>query len=185
MAESPPARRIKRADLRRILLTMSAILALGLISAKLGEPGLGDAWFDRLVKPSLMPPRWAYAAITSLLYLPTGLALAVILGARGSTGRAVAILIFLVQLGLHLAWPAIFFAMHRVMLGFGLLLATLCWAGITTLIFWHIRRSAALLMLPYLAWVMFACWQNWQVHRLNPYGATLVPSTGDTQIIIQ
>ncbi len=185
MAESSRARWVQHADLRRMLLTIAPILALGLISAKLGEPGPGDVWFDRLVKPSLMPPRWAFAAITSLLYLPAGLALAFILGARGNTGRTVAILLFLVQLGLHLAWPVMFFAMHRIMLGFGLLLAAFCWAGIATLIFWHIRRAAALLMLPYLIWILFAGWQNWQVHRLNPYGATLVPSTGDTQIIIQ
>ena len=40
-------------------------------------------------------------------------------------------------------------------------------------------------MLPYLAWLVFAGVLNWQVHILNPNGLTLVPATGDTQIIIQ
>lgn len=59
------------------------------------------------------------------------------------------------------------------------------WAGVTTILFWKIRRVAALLMLPYLAWLLFAGYLNWQIHLLNPWGPALVPTAGDTQIIIQ
>jgi translocator protein len=185
MSEIGPPQPMRKADLRWTLVTVSAIALIGLISAKLGEPGLGDVWFDRLIKPSFMPPRWAYGAMSSTLYILTGAAFALVLSVREAPGRSMAILLFLVQLGFHLAWPLVFFAQHRIMLGLGLLLATLLWACLTTLVFWRIRRVAALLMLPYLAWVLFAAYVSWQVHTLNPYGLTLVPSTGDTQIIIQ
>jgi tryptophan-rich sensory protein len=75
--------------------------------------------------------------------------------------------------------------MHRIMLAFGLIIAILLWAGGTTLLFWRIRPIAGMLMLPYLAWLVFAAILNWQIHALNPNGITLVPVTGDTQIIIQ
>ena len=39
-------------------------------------------------------------------------------------------------------------------------------------------------MLPYLAWIGFAGYLNWQIHRLNPGAETLVPSSSTTQMII-
>ena len=114
-----------------------------------------------------------------------GIALAMILHARGAKGRGVAITLFLLQLALNLSWSPVFFAMHRIMLAFGLILAILLWASVTTAIFWKIRRMAGVLMLPYLGWLLFAAVLNWQIHLLNPNGLTLVPSTGSTQIIIQ
>ncbi|WP_162257101.1 TspO/MBR family protein, partial [Sphingomonas sp. Root720] len=79
----------------------------------------------------------------------------------------------------------VFFAMHKIMLAFGLIVAILFWAGATTVAFWRIRPVAGMLMLPYLIWLLFAGVLNWQIHHLNPHGVTLVPAAGDTQIIIQ
>lgn len=40
--------------------------------------------------------------------------------------------------------------------------------GLTLASFWRIRRSAGLLLLPYLAWVGFAAVLNWSVWQRNP-----------------
>lgn len=183
--EVASARQLGTAWLRWALVTVPAIMLLGLVSARIGDSGYGNIWLDRLAKPAIMPPRWVFPFAGSILTTLMGAALAFILNARGAEGRGVAILLFLVQLALYLAWPPVFFAMHRIMLAFGIIVATFIWAGIATLIFWRIRRAAALLMLPCLGWLLFSGLLIWQVHRLNPGGLTLVPSTGDTQIIIQ
>ena len=171
--------------LRWALITVPAVLLLGLLSAKIGDSGYGNLWFAKLVKPAIMPPGWVFPFAWSILYIMMGFALAMILNARGAKGRGIAIFLFLVQLGLNLAWSPVFFAMHRIMLAFGLIVAIGLWAGLATVMFWKIRRAAGLLMLPYLGWLVFAGVLNWQVHVLNPNGLTLVPVTGDTQIIIQ
>ena len=180
MDEAASPRRLWRGWLRRALLVIPAMLLLGLLSARLGDSGPGNFWLFRLAKPALMPPGWVFPAVSSILYMMTGGAFAFILDARGAKGRAVAALFFLVQLALSLAWPPVFFAMHRTMLGLGLILAALLWAGVATLIFWHIRRIAALLMLPWLGWLLFVGLVDWQVHGLNK----LASSTANPQIVI-
>lgn len=181
----PLPRRARNAYVRWSLLTVPTVLLAGIASGKLSDSGYGNRWFDLLAKPAIMPPSWVFPFAWTILYIVTALALAFILNAPKGKARSVAITLFLVQLGLNLAWSPVFFGMHRIMLAFGILLAIIFWAGATTLIFWRIRRAAGLLMLPYLAWLLFAAVLNWQVHELNPHGLTLVPDSGGTQIIVQ
>jgi tryptophan-rich sensory protein len=184
MGEAASPERRRTATMRWALIVVPALLLLSLLSAKLGPSADGNPWFDRLTRPALMPPGWVFPAVASILHAMIGVAFAMVIGADGAKGRPVAALFFVVQLGLALAWPPVFFAMHRIMLALGLVLASLLWAAVATLIFWHIRRVAALLMLPWLGWLLLIGLLDWQVHRLNPNGLALVPSTGDTQIVI-
>jgi tryptophan-rich sensory protein len=43
------------------------------------------------------------------------------------------------------------------------------------LVLWKIRIVAALLLYPYLGWLMFAGLLNYEILQLNPTAATLVP----------
>lgn len=185
MAELASRGQLRNAYVRWALVTVPSILLLGTISGKIANSGYGNPWFDALTKPALMPPGWVFGMVWSILYILMGLAVALILNARGAKGRGVALTLFLIQLALNLAWSPVFFAMHRIMLAFGLIVMIFLWAIATTLLFRRIRPLAALLMLPYLAWLLFAGVLNWQVHLLNPHGLTLVPLGGDAQIIIQ
>lgn len=185
MSEVASPRQLRTAWLRWALVTVPAVLLLGIVSGKIGDSGYSNIWFAQLAKPALMPPGWVFGFAWSTLYIMMGVAFAFILNARGAKGRGVAIALFLIQLALNLAWSPVFFAMHRIMLAFGLIVAIFLWAGLTTVVFWHIRRIAAVLMLPYLAWLLFAGYLNWEVHRLNPDGGALVPAQGHTQIIIE
>ncbi|MES2497137.1 MAG: TspO/MBR family protein [Pseudomonadota bacterium] len=184
MAELASPRQLRIAYMRWALICVPAILLLGMISGKIANSGYGNPWFDALSKPSFMPPGWAFGVAWSILYVVLALALAMILNARGAKGRGLAITLFLAQLALNLAWSPAFFAMHRIMLAFGLIMAILFWATATTVAFWKIRPLAGILMLPYLGWLMFAALLNWQFHVLNPNGVTLVPASGSTQIIM-
>jgi tryptophan-rich sensory protein len=53
----------------------------------------------------------------------------------------------------------------------------------TTILFARIRRTAALLMLPYLAWLCFAPCSTTRSARFNPNAENLVPGGGGTDII--
>ena len=185
MDETSSSRRQRNAYLRWAVLTVPPVLILGWVSGRIGDSGYGNIWFARLDKPAIMPPGWVFGFTWSILYIMMAAALAFILEARGAKGRGIAIALFVIQFALNLAWSPVFFALHKIMLAFGLIVAILLWAGITTILFWHIRRIAALLMIPYLAWLLFAGYLNWQIHLMNPWGPALVPSTGDTQIVVQ
>ncbi len=175
------ARRIVRWS----LITVPAIVILGMISGRLANSGYGNPWFDGLTKPAIMPPGWAFPVAWTLLYVLMGIALAIILAQPASKTRSIGITFFLIQLALNLAWSPVFFAMHRIMLAFGLILAILIWAAATTVTFWKVRPVAGALLLPYLAWLAFAATLNWQIHLLNPNGVVVIPHNDGTRIVVQ
>jgi tryptophan-rich sensory protein len=95
-----------------------------------------------------MPPAWLFPVAWTSLYILMGLAIALILHARGARGRGLAITLFVAQLLLNYLWSPVFFGMHKVGLALGIIIAMLLLAGAATILFARIRRTAALLMLP-------------------------------------
>ena len=97
-----------------------------------------------------------------------GVALAVVCAAWGARGRSIAIVAFVIQFALNLAWTPTFFGAHQITLALAILLALDLAVVVTTWLFFRVRRLAGWLMLPYLAWVLFATLLNWQFLQLNP-----------------
>jgi len=173
---------LRMSFLRYALVTVPLILLLGSLSGWLSNSGYGNAWFASLEKPSFMPPGAAFGFAWTILYILMGIALAMILHARGARNRGLAIGLFAVQFLLNLAWSPTFFAAHRVGAAFWLILAMLTAAVATTIVFARIRPLAGGLMLPYLAWLCFAAMLNYEIGRLNPGAERLVPGATSTEI---
>ena len=173
---------LRLAYLRWALVTVPLILFLGFMSGRAANSGYGNRWFDALEKPAFMPPGWAFGAAWTILYILMALALAMIIYARGSRGRGIAILLFLVQLAMNLLWSPLFFRAHQVDNAFILILLLIATVAVTTFLFWRIRPAAGLLLLPYLAWLAFASMLNYEIGRLNPEAETLVAPALKAQI---
>ncbi len=184
MGEIASASQLRMSFLRAALFTVPLLLLLGIGSGRLAGSAAGNRWFDALVKPEIMPPGWIFAPVWVVLYILLGLALAIILHARRARGRRVALMLFVVQLLMNLAWFPLFFAAHKVEPAFWLILALVGVAAITTIRFARIRIGAGLLMLPYLAWLIFAGLLNFQIDQLNPGAETLAPGASSTQIAL-
>jgi benzodiazapine receptor len=175
---------LRMSFLRIALVTVPLVLLLGLLSGRLANSGYGNPWFDRLAKPEVMPPGWAFGVAWTVLYILLGVALAMILHARGSRGRVPAVMLFSVQLLLNYAWSPVFFALHKVSIALVLIGAIFLLSAITAVLFARIRMAAALLMLPYLAWLGFASTLNYQILRLNPDAESLAPDSNGSDITI-
>ncbi len=170
--------------LRWALVTVPLILLLGTLSGKMSGSGSANPWYAALAKPDFTPEGWVFPVAWAILYLLQGIALAMILHARGASGRGPAIGLFAAQLALNLAWSPIFFGLHRVGLAMAVILAMLALAAAATLLFARIRKPAALLMLPYLAWLGFASLLNWQILQMNPDAESLAPGEAAADIAI-
>lgn len=168
---------------RWAMVTVPLIVFLGFLSGAASNSGFGNGWFVALERPSWFPPSAAFGIVWTILYIAIGFAVAMILNARRARGRSLALGLFTVQLLMNFAWSPLFFAAHQVTLAFWLLLAILIVASITTWAFWQVRRNAALLMLPYLAWLAFASVLNFEMDRLNPDAETQRADTS-TQFIL-
>jgi benzodiazapine receptor len=167
---------------RVALVTVPLVLLLGIVSGAVAGSASSNPWFAGLVKPAAMPPAWLFPVAWTVLYILIGLSLAMILAARGASGRGIGISLFTLQFLLNLAWSPTFFAAHAIGAAFAIILLMIVATVATILAFARIRPRAALLMLPYLAWICFAAWLTHSIETLNPGGQTLAPAQSSAQV---
>lgn len=157
-----------RASLWRwTLVCVPACVLLGFLSGRLAQNGPGSAWFDMLAKPDLFPPPALFGIAWTVLYALMGFALALVGSAWGARGRRVAVAVFAFQFLVNLAWSPVFFGMNRITGGLIVIAVLDVLVLVTLVLFWRIRKLAGALLLPYLAWILFATILNYQFLMLN------------------
>jgi benzodiazapine receptor len=169
--------------LRYALVTVPLVLLLGTVSGRIANAGSGNPWFDALAKPAFTPPGWLFGAAWTILYILLGLALAMLLHARGARWRGAAIALFVVQLAINYAWSPVFFAYHQIGLALALIGVMIALTVLLVVLLWWIRRVAALLLLPYLAWLCFAALLTLSIGNLNP-DAQVAPQPASADIVL-
>lgn len=175
---------LRASYLRWAVVTVPFILLLGFTSGRLVETGDANCWYRALAKPDVTPPDWVFPVAWTTIYVLMGLALAMIVNARGSKLRGPAIGLFAAQLVVNLVWTPLFFGAHQVFWALVAILVMLALAIATTVAFGRIRRVAAWLLVPYLVWISFAAVLTFQLHRLNPNAESLVCGASSTQIAL-
>ena len=172
-------------DRRDALLIVAAAVAVNLIGA-VGVPftATQGAWFAGLALPSYYPPSWAFGVVWPVLYALLGVAAALVYlrgrdagGVRSGSGSdrdarlardaRTALGLFAVQLGVNVAWSPVFWGLERADLGLAVLVALLPLVAATIGAFDRVDRRAALLLVPYLAWICFATALNYGIWALN------------------
>jgi tryptophan-rich sensory protein len=154
-----------RGNVLALLGFVALVLGGGALIGLLNRP---DAWYAALQKPSFTPPNWLFAPVWSGLYL--------MIAAAGwwawqtsSPVRRNLLALWVAQLVLNFLWSPLFFGAQRI----GLALTDICALLLAIVAFialarHHGERTAALLMVPYAAWVGFATLLNAALFRLNP-----------------
>lgn len=164
--------------LRWSLFLVPLIVLLGFGAGKLAGPD--TVWFQGLVKPAIFPPPALFGIVWTVLYVMIGFALALIASAWGAPGRAAALIGFALHFVGNLAWTTVFFGMQNITGGLAVLGYAVVSLLIVLVLFWRVRKAAALLLLPYLAWASFATVLNYQFLVENPGGGA-TGATGAAQ----
>lgn len=154
--------------MRWALVCVPAVVFLGFISSSLAQGGPENPWFAALTKPAAYPPPATFGLVWAALYVLMGLALAMIVAARGARGRGTAIIAFAVQFLLNLAWSPVFFGAHQLTGGLILIALLDIVAIVTAALFYRVRPVAAALLVPYIVWLLFATWLNFALLQANP-----------------
>jgi tryptophan-rich sensory protein len=152
--------------LKPVLIGIIVCELIGISGAVFTTPAI-PTWYAGLTKPWFSPPNWLFGPVWTLLYLMMGAAAGLIWSEKTETGKNRAKWLFGVQLGLNFLWSMIFFGLRQPAVAFGEII--LLWGTILATIreFLKINRTAAYLLIPYLAWVSFAAMLNLAVARLN------------------
>ena len=148
-------------DRLALILFLALVVGGGLAIGYLTAPG---DWYAQLKKPAFNPPSWVFGPVWTVIY-----GLIAVAGwrvwRRDRTGWPMRY--WWAQLGLNFLWTPIFFAAHQI----GLALAVIVLLLATILAFvtasWREDRAAAMLFLPYAAWVAFASVLNGSILALN------------------
>jgi len=177
MSQLASSGQLRAAFLRWALVLVPGIVLLGFLSGELAGSSDDNPWFETLLKPAIYPPPPTFPVVWTTLYVLMGLALAMVVTSRGARLRMFAVIAFAVQLVLNLAWTPLFFGAHQISLALGLLVVLIVAVIVTIVAFYRVRPVAALLLAPYLAWILFAAALNWQFLVLNP-AADGQPSSG-------
>ncbi len=125
-------------------------------------------WYAFINKPTFTPPNWVFAPAWISLFTLMGIA-AFLLWRKGlrTPGVNRALSIFFLQLTLNSLWSIVFFGGRSIQAG--LVVIVLLWLAIIWTIksFFVISKPAAVLLIPYIAWVSFALVLNVAFLALN------------------
>jgi tryptophan-rich sensory protein len=151
----------------RLIMAVLACQAAGGLGAIFTAQSRSD-WYPTLRKPPFNPPGSVFGPVWTLLYMLMGIAFDLVSrreANRGAVRQAQAI--FGLQLILNTLWSALFFGRRSPLAA--LVEIILLWFAIvlTVVLFGRVSKLAALLLLPYLAWVSFAAVLNGAIWRLN------------------
>lgn len=125
------------------------------------------SWYGDLRKPRWNPPSWLFGPVWTVLYILIAVAGTLLWRRRDDRGARAAIALWGLQMTLNHAWTPLFFGWRR--LGLAAVEVVALWAAIVGTIAAARRVSsrAALLLVPYLAWVTFAAALNVRIWALN------------------
>ena len=153
-------------NIKSLLICIAIPLALGGLAALLTMGSMQD--FEALNKPPLSPPGWLFTVVWTLLYILMGVASYLVLKSKSPTNeKKGALKLYFLQLGFNFFWSIIFFTLGAYEIALLWLLVLLMLIVVTTFRFWRISRLAGALMLPYIAWVMFAGYLNLAISTIN------------------
>jgi translocator protein len=126
------------------------------------------SFYLQLERPTWAPPAGVFGPVWSVLYALMAVAAWLVWRKGVLRVQRTALTLFLVQLILNALWSWLFFGWHRGGLAFADISILLIVIVATLVAFWRANRLAGLLLLPYLAWVVFASVLNFTVWQLNP-----------------
>lgn len=150
------------------LLALIGFIGLCLLVGAAGSALTAESvrgWYLTLNRPPGVPPNWAFPVVWTTLYVMMGSA--AWLAWRQPLHRP-ALMLWGWQLLANALWTPAFFGLQSPRLGLLVLAVLVPLIGLTIRAFLPLDRRAAVLMLPYLLWTLYATYLNLGFWWLNP-----------------
>ena len=152
-------------DYSKLVISIGICLGVGLIGSMFTSESV-DSWYVTLIKPSFNPPSFVFAPVWTILYILAGVSLYLVWNSRKLELRT--FVVFGVNLLLNVLWSFLFFGLRSPILAFYEIIALWIIIVVTVYLFVKSDLRTFVLLLPYLAWVTFASYLNYEIMVLNP-----------------
>ena len=132
--------------------------------ALIGTQNLPGDWYAGLTKPFFNPPNWIFGPVWTILY-----AMIAVAGWRTwmRASDSGLMILWFAQLALNFTWSPVFFTYHWMLVAALIIIAMVVMTVAFIKTSWRIDRTASLLMIPYLCWIIFATLLNLSLWWLN------------------
>lgn len=153
----------------RSLTALAVSVAAVVVAAALGGLASGSAADDyaRLEQPGFAPPSWVFGPAWTALYTMMAIAAWLVWRSGAWSQTRPALTLYAIQLVLNAAWTPLFFGLGWRGIALAELSVLLVVLVATVVMFWRRSRVAGALLVPYLAWSVFAWCLNFAVWQLN------------------
>jgi translocator protein len=164
----------------KLILSFGFPLAIALIGGVFTMASV-NGWYQTLAKPEIAPPNWVFGPVWLILYLSIGLATYLFWNTKeikpskktnkkGFWNRFPKLPGFItlyLQLILNLAWSIIFFLLHSPQAALHEIIFLDALVILNIFYFAQINRLSGLILVPYLVWICFATYLNWEFVLIN------------------
>ena len=154
---------MKKIDIKKLIFYIFITLLIG------GLPSIfviKNDTYDTLNKPPLSPPPILFPIVWTILFILMGISIYRVMVSDNSSKKE-GKLIYFIQLIVNALWTVIFFGLNEYFLAFLWILMLILLVVTMLIVFSKIDKISTYINIPYLIWLLFACYLNFGVFILN------------------
>ena len=151
--------------MNKIITYIKSIIVPVLVGGIVGFIISGEIDYNTLEKPFFAPPSLAFPIVWTILYILMGISYG-ILKDNNLTDREIDTIYYL-QLAVNALWSIFFFLLKWRLFSFLWIILLAVLILIMIVKFYDKNKTAGLLQIPYLLWVIFASYLNLSIYFLN------------------
>jgi tryptophan-rich sensory protein len=152
---------------KTLIKNLAIPLLVGVISGFLRKDA-NKEFTATAVQPIFTPPGWVFPVAWTILYILMGVSAYLIETTDYNTGKKNrALITYYLSLIFNFFWSFIFFTFRQYLFAFIWLLVLLALVLTYTVKYFKINKTAGLLNIPYIVWLVFAGIINFSVYLLN------------------
>ncbi len=153
-------------NLKKFIIALLIPLGVGGLSALI--TGKDMKIYNEIIRPPLSPPSIVFPIAWGILYILLGISLYLIMQSGDRyTDKTKAYLFFAAGLIFNFLWSPIFFSARLYLVALFILIMLFISIILMVKEFFKISKTAALLQIPYMLWLIFAAYLNTAVFVLN------------------
>ena len=149
-----------------LIIWTSLVVSVGFIIGYLTKPSI-STWYNQLNKSILTPPDYVFPIAWSILYTFIGICGWLIWSNRSFQRLKLIKSAYMTQLLLNWSWPPLFFRYHFTDISMVVLILMNIFVASIIYLSYNKIKLVSWLMIPYLAWILFASYLNFCIWLNN------------------
>lgn len=146
--------------IKKLIIAILIPLLLGIIVSLFINTDI----YDVIIKPEISPPKIVFPIVWTILYILMGISNYII---NKDNKKEVSNLIYYISLAINLIWPIIFFNAQEYLISLLIIIILIIFVALTIIEYFKTSKISGYLQIPYIIWLLFALYLNYQVLILN------------------